>query len=195
MSRAAEVVLRVRAYGQQGVEFSLSGPKSYERRGKATWCSILALILSSGALLSSVKWGVSFPSLVLVLVLGLVLAALAFWVFQATGNVIVEESMLVVPALGVKLSKKRRNGAATSKFVDLEKICGVAVNEAITFSNVVYSLVLMVEGQSDMVLPFETFRPRVTVLQEIYQETKRLLFPNDNVRKMQLPREVAPQPW
>lgn len=41
------------------------------------------------------------------------------------------------------------------QFVDLDKICGVAVNEAITFSNVVYSLVLMVEGQSDMVLPFE----------------------------------------
>lgn len=39
--------------------------------------------------------------------------------------------------------------------MDVEKICGVAVNEAITFSNVVYSLVLMVEGQSDMVLPFE----------------------------------------
>jgi hypothetical protein len=83
--------------------------------------------------------------------------------------------MLVVPALGVKLSKRRRNGAVSSKvrlraewacssefncvwlwqFVDLEKICGVAVNEAITFSNVVYSLVIMVEGQSDMVLPFE----------------------------------------
>ena len=41
------------------------------------------------------------------------------------------------------------------QFVDLDKICGVAVNEAITFSNVVYSLVLMVDGQNDMVLPFE----------------------------------------
>ena len=39
--------------------------------------------------------------------------------------------------------------------MDLDKICGVAVNEAITFSSVVYSLVLMVEGQNDMVLPFE----------------------------------------
>ena len=39
--------------------------------------------------------------------------------------------------------------------MDLDKICGVAVNEAITFSNVMYSLVLMVEGQSDMVLPFK----------------------------------------
>ncbi|EGZ07438.1 hypothetical protein PHYSODRAFT_528725 [Phytophthora sojae] len=193
MSRADEVVLRVRAYGQQGVEFALSGPKSNERRGQATWWLISALVLSSGALLSSVEWGVSSPSSVLVL--GLVLAALAVWVFQATGNVIVEESMLVVPALGVKLSKKRRNGAVTSKFVDVEKICGVAVNEAITFSNVVYSLVLMVEGQSDMVLPFETFRPRVTMLQEIYQETKTLLFPNGGDRKMRLPREVAPKPW
>ncbi|KAG6616915.1 phosphatidylinositol n-acetylglucosaminyltransferase subunit h [Phytophthora cinnamomi] len=195
MSRADEVVLRVRAYGQQGVEFALSGPRSNERRGRATWWLILVLLLSSGGLLSAVEWGASPPSPVLMLALGLTLAALAFWVFRVAGNVVVEESLLVVPALGVKLSKKRRNGAVTSKFVDLEKICAVAVNEAITFSNVVYSLVLMVEGQSDMLLPFETFRPRVTVLQGIYQETKKLLFPDGSNRKMQLPREMAPKPW
>ncbi|UIZ22216.1 hypothetical protein KXD40_005239 [Peronospora effusa] len=80
------------------------------------------------------------------------------------------------------------------EFVDLDTICGVAVNEAITFSNVVYSLVLMVEGQSDMVLPFKTFRPRVTVLQDIYHETKLLLFPNGSDRKMCLPNDVAPRP-
>ncbi|KAF1775305.1 hypothetical protein GQ600_7552 [Phytophthora cactorum] len=33
MSRASEAVLHVRAYGRQGVEFALSGPKSYEKRG------------------------------------------------------------------------------------------------------------------------------------------------------------------
>ncbi|KAG7386528.1 hypothetical protein PHYPSEUDO_015538 [Phytophthora pseudosyringae] len=192
MSRADEVVLCVRAYGQQGVEFALSGPKSYEKRGSATWWLIVVLLLGSSGVLSTAEWGVSssYP-----LVLGLVLAALAAWIFQASGSVIVEESMLVVPALGVKLSKRRRSGAVSSKFVDLEKICGVAVNEAITFSNVVYSLVLMVEGQSDMVLPFETFRPRVALLQDIYQETKMLLFPSDSDRKMRLPDGVAPRPW
>ncbi|POM74359.1 Phosphatidylinositol glycan, class H [Phytophthora palmivora] len=191
MSGVDKVMLHVRAYGQQGVEFALSGPKSYEKRGSATWWLIGVLLVSSGAVLSTFEWGVSSPFRPL---LGLMVAALAVWIFQATGNVIVEEAMLVVPALGVKLSKKRRSGAVNSKFVDLDKICGVAVNEAITFSNVVYSLVLMVEGQSDMVLPFETFRPRVAVLQDIYQETKALLFPNGSDRKMRLPDDVAPRP-
>lgn len=142
-------------------------------------------------MLSTVEWGVSSSYRVLS---GLLLAALAAFIFQVTGKVIVEESMLVVPALGVKLSKRRRNGVVSSKFVYLDQICGVAVNEAITFSNVVYSLVLMIETQSDMVLPFEAFRPRVSVLQEIYQETKTLLFPNGSDRKMHLPHGVAPPP-
>ncbi|KAG1707962.1 hypothetical protein DVH05_024615 [Phytophthora capsici] len=189
MTRATEVALRVRAYGHQGVEFALSGPKSNEKRGSFTWWLIAVLLLSSGGVLSTVEWGVSSRGR---LVLGLLLIILATWIFQASGSVIVEESMLVVPALGVKLSKRRRSGAVSSKFVDLDKICGVAVNEAITFSDVVYSLVLMVEGQTDMVLPFETFRPRVAVLQGIYQETKALLFPNASDRKMHLPDGVAP---
>ncbi|ETI53353.1 hypothetical protein F441_03670 [Phytophthora nicotianae CJ01A1] len=190
MSPASEVVLRVRAYGQQNVEFALSGPASYENRGPSTWWLVVVLFFCSGGVLSTVEWGVSSSYRLL---LGLLLAVLATWVFQASGNVIVEESMLVVPALGVKLSKRRRNGAVSSKFVDLDKICGVAVNEAITFSNVVYSLVFMVEGQSEMMLPFETFRPRVVTLQEIYQDTKTLLFPHGSDRKMRLPEGIAPR--
>ncbi|KAL4146926.1 hypothetical protein PRNP1_010682 [Phytophthora ramorum] len=191
MPRAEDVVLRVRVYGQQGVDFALSGPKSYEKRGTSTWGLIAVFLFTCVGVLSTFKWGTSSPSR---LVVALLLAAVAAWVFQASGNVIVEEAMLVVPALGVKLSQRRRNGAVVSKFVDLEKICGVAVNEAISFSNVVYSLVLMVEGQNDMVLPFETFRPRVAVVQEIYQETKKLFFPNGSDRKMHLPTAVAAKP-
>ncbi|KAI9983036.1 hypothetical protein PInf_006953 [Phytophthora infestans] len=123
MSAASKVVLRVRAYGQRGIEFALSGPKSYEKRGSFTWWSTTILFISSGVVLSTVEWGVSSSYRVLS---GLLLAALAAFIFQVTGKVIVED-----------------------------QICGVAVNEAITFSNVVYSLVLMIETQSDMVLPFE----------------------------------------
>ncbi|KAI9910069.1 hypothetical protein PsorP6_010730 [Peronosclerospora sorghi] len=51
------------------------------------------------------------------------------------------------------------------QFVDLDVISGVAVTEAITFSNVVYSLVLMVEGQRDMEMPFEvSLQPHETML-------------------------------
>jgi hypothetical protein len=41
----------------------------------------------------------------------------------------------------------------------------------------------------------QTFRPRVAVLQEVYRETKKLLFPHNSDRKMRLPRHVAPKPW
>ncbi|KAI9916390.1 hypothetical protein PsorP6_018103 [Peronosclerospora sorghi] len=81
------------------------------------------------------------------------------------------------------------------QFVDLDVIAGVAVTEAITFSNVVYSLVLMVEGQRDMEVPFETFRPRIAVLQDIYLETRALLFPSGSDRTMRLPVDVSPRPW
>ncbi|CEG40788.1 phosphatidylinositol n-acetylglucosaminyltransferase subunit h [Plasmopara halstedii] len=189
MSQANEVVLRVRAYGQQGIEFSLYVLDSDERRWILTWWLIVILCLISGWVLKSVELGVSSPFRVL---LGLLLPALAVWLYQVSGSVIVEESMLVVPALGVKLSTRRRSGVVHSKFVDLETISGVAVNEAITFSSVVYSLVLMVEGQSEMVLPFQTFRPRVAVLQEVYLETVRLLFPDGTDLNMRLPEGVAP---
>ncbi|CAH0482134.1 unnamed protein product [Peronospora belbahrii] len=191
MARAHDVVLRVRAYGQQGVEFALSSPQYNDKRGIFTWWIIIALILSSIAVLSSIKWDVSSTFR---LFMGLVIGILVAFVFQASGSVVVEESMLVVPALGVRLTTRRRNGSIRSKFVDLDRICGVAVNEAITFSSVVYSLVLMVEGQHDMMLPFETFRPRVAVLQDIYQETQMLLFPDDSDRKMRLPDHVALRP-
>lgn len=191
MSRASDVVLHVRAYGQQGLEFALSVPKSDENRQTVTWWSIVVLGLSSGGVLLTAEWGVSSSYRILV---GLILATLAAWLYIVSGSVIVEESMLVVPALGVKLSKKRRSGAVNSTFVDIQTICGVAVNEAITFSSVVYSLVLMVKGQSDMVLPFQTFRPRVAVLQEIYLMTRTLLFPDGCDRTMRLPDGVAPRP-
>jgi hypothetical protein len=87
MPRAEEVELRVRAYGQQGVEFALSGPKSYEKRSSATWFLIGVLLIGSSGVLSAVEWGVSSPWLVLA---SLVLAALAAWIFQASGNIVVE---------------------------------------------------------------------------------------------------------
>lgn len=182
-----EVGLRVRAYGQ-GVEFALCGVEDGSGRGSGTWWSIAVMLTCAGALLMPQLSGVSSP------VLGLVLLVVAGWIFMASGNVIVEESMLVMPSLGVKLSRRRRNGKVTSRFVDQDQICGVAVNEAITFSNVVYSLVLMVKGEDKMVLPYQTFRPRVAVLQEIYSETKKLLFPEHGDRRMHLPEEVAPAP-
>ena len=82
------MVLRVRAYGQQGLEFALSRATINERIDTSIYVLISALILSSGGLLSSVKWDM-IPSTRLWVGL-LLLALVVAWIIQATGSVIVE---------------------------------------------------------------------------------------------------------
>ena len=88
MPRGDKVVLRVRAYGQQGLEFALSRATINERIDTSIYVLISALILSSGGLLSSVKWDM-IPSTRLWVGL-LLLALVVAWIIQATGSVIVE---------------------------------------------------------------------------------------------------------
>ncbi|TYZ64409.1 hypothetical protein PybrP1_007708 [[Pythium] brassicae (nom. inval.)] len=108
---------------------------------------------------------------------------------------VVEESLLLVPSLGVKLSTRRRNGAVSVRFLDQSDICAVILNEAIVFNDVVYYLAFMVEGQDSMVLAYEAFRPRVAVLQQIFCEVKGALFPDNDgdgaTRRMRLPSSIA----
>lgn len=88
MPQRDKVVLRVRAYGQEGLEFALSGVNISEKRYTAIYCLISAFILVVGGLLSSVKWGV-IPSARLFVGL-LLLTFSAAWMAKATGSVIVE---------------------------------------------------------------------------------------------------------
>ena len=84
MAQADKVVLRVRTYGQQGVEFALSGPKWNRNRGTSIWWLISVLLLSSGSALSSIEWSV--PRLIV----GLLLAVVAAFIYYASESIIVE---------------------------------------------------------------------------------------------------------
>ncbi|RLN87153.1 hypothetical protein BBJ28_00023668 [Nothophytophthora sp. Chile5] len=144
MPRADEVDLRVRAYGQRGLEFALRRSDYEQGRAWAARCGVLALLLAASGVLLAWERRPSRSAHALLL-LGLALVALAIWIYQASGAVVVEgasyrvhhdrlplcmltvygergytwmdltEAMLVVPALGVKLSKRRRNGATSSE--------------------------------------------------------------------------------
>jgi hypothetical protein len=70
------------------------------------------------------------------------------------------ESVLVVPSLGVQLSRRTRNGATTQRFIDASDISAVVVNEGFVFSDVVYYIAFMVHSKGEMVLAFEVGRDR-----------------------------------
>ncbi|ETV93983.1 hypothetical protein, variant 1 [Aphanomyces invadans] len=71
---------------------------------------------------------------------------------------VVEESLLVIPQIGVQLRKKQRNGHETFMFIEATRIKAVVINEAISFSDVIYYLAFLVEDEHKMVLAFEVCR-------------------------------------
>ncbi|KAF1315800.1 Phosphatidylinositol n-acetylglucosaminyltransferase subunit h, partial [Globisporangium splendens] len=193
MARSGQVDLRVEVFGNDAVEFCLHRPgadataASHRSRlsSFALWCLSLVSVYTWRA------WHWRNAGYV-----ACATTLLALLLFHSSGAAIIEESVLVVPSLGVKLIRKRRNGSRTvkvrsydSSFIDRSDICAVVVNEAITFSDVVYSVAFMVEDQASMVLAFETFRPRVAVVQQIFRELKTMLFPNGT--KMRLPSSLV----
>ncbi|OQR91295.1 hypothetical protein THRCLA_09046 [Thraustotheca clavata] len=96
------------------------------------------------------------------------------------GGKIVEESVLVIPQIGVQLRKKQQNGNEKFMFLEAKCINAVVINEAITFADVIYYMAFLVQNESKMILAFETFRPRVNALEKIFLGTKALLFPDDS---------------
>ncbi|KAF0712869.1 hypothetical protein AaE_011937 [Aphanomyces astaci] len=108
----------------------------------------------------------------------------ALYVKTSFATTVVEESLLVIPQIGVQLRKKQRNGHETFMFIEATCIKAVVINEAISFSDVIYYLAFLVENERKMVLAFETFCPRIVALQKIYRGTKQLLFPDDTKMTM-----------
>ncbi|OQR97235.1 hypothetical protein ACHHYP_12339 [Achlya hypogyna] len=100
------------------------------------------------------------------------------------GGTIVEESVLVIPEIGVQLRKKRRNGSEKFMFIEAKCIRAVVINEAITFADVIYYMAFLVQNEPKMILAFESFRPRVAALHKIFAGTKTLLFPDDSKMTM-----------
>ncbi|EQC30024.1 hypothetical protein SDRG_12304 [Saprolegnia diclina VS20] len=100
------------------------------------------------------------------------------------GGTVVEESVLVIPEIGVQLRKKRRNGSEKFMFIEAKCIRAVVINEAITFADVIYYMAFLVQNEPKMILAFESFRPRVHALQKVFLGTKGLLFPDDSKMTM-----------
>ncbi|CAM9856141.1 unnamed protein product [Discosporangium mesarthrocarpum] len=109
-----------------------------------------------------------------ILGLGIVLVCL-LWSFQHR-LIVKEESLLVIPDLGVQIATKYADGRETTQFLDRAKIKEVLINEGITMQRVIFYMAFIVVGQDEMVVPFNNLKPRLDVLAEIYRGTRALIF-------------------
>ncbi|PKS09747.1 hypothetical protein jhhlp_004368 [Lomentospora prolificans] len=103
-------------------------------------------------------------------VLVVVAAALAF---SSVRRIYTTESVLVLRGLGIQ-TRPSEGGAA--RFIPTELIRDVLVNEVFVGFGVRYCLVVVVEGEEDMVVLFPKLKPRKDVVLKVWRGIRTCLF-------------------
>ncbi|KAI1322711.1 GPI-GlcNAc transferase complex, PIG-H component-domain-containing protein [Xylariaceae sp. FL0255] len=105
------------------------------------------------------------------------------------------ESLLVLRGLGIQTSSSTSlpflppflssgwgssgigsGGGARRRFIPTQKIRDVLINEAFVGFGVVYCLVIIVEGESDVVVVFPRLRPRRDVVEQVWRGVRECLY-------------------
>ncbi|KAK1253855.1 hypothetical protein MKX07_001932 [Trichoderma sp. CBMAI-0711] len=123
----------------------------------------------AGTLLARIAASVSLPVL-------LPVAAAVFYALSL--RVHKEESLLVLRGLGVQTSESPATylaGAAT-RFIPTEKIQDILVNEAFLGFEVRYYLVVVVEGEENVVVVFPGLLPRRKIVETVWRGVRECLY-------------------
>ena len=86
------------------------------------------------------------------LAIALLLPLLASWLWRR--STVLEESVTVVRDLGVHLETRFVSGSLESRFLDMQKIQDVVLNEGISMHRIVFYLAFLVKGHDKMVVVF-----------------------------------------
>ena len=99
---------------------------------------------------------------------------------RAAASCVVSETLLVMRHVGVQLSTRRLLGAATVRFLDLERVTQVIVNEAVTVHDIFYYLCFRYNSGGGVgggvVLVYPELKPGLPILQRVYTEVHELIF-------------------
>ncbi|KAF4955049.1 hypothetical protein FGADI_4794 [Fusarium gaditjirri] len=101
---------------------------------------------------------------------------IALWLSSRRGYA--SESILVMRGLGVQTSESPGSylaGTAT-RFIPTEKIQDILVNEAFLGFEVIYYLIVIVEGEDDVVVVFPGLLPRRKIVEEVWRGVRRCLY-------------------
>lgn len=123
----------------------------------------------SGKLLAGIAASVTLP--VLVPVAAAVFYALSLRVHK-------EESLLVLRGLGVQTSESPATylASAATRFIPTEKIQDILVNEAFRGFEVRYYLVVVVEGEEDVVVVFPGLLPKRKIVETVWRGLRECLY-------------------
>jgi len=88
------------------------------------------------------------------------------------------ESLLVLRGLGIQTSTSSATylSSATTRFIPTEKIQDILVNEAFRGFEVRYYLVIVVEGEEEVVVVFPRLLPRRGVVETVWRGARGVLF-------------------
>ncbi|CAJ2511668.1 Uu.00g072930.m01.CDS01 [Anthostomella pinea] len=108
----------------------------------------------------------------------LVPAAVA-WLYTLTLRIHTEERLLVLRGLGVQASSTKDTllgGGATTRFIPADKIQDVVINEAFRGFRPISYLVVVVEGEADVVVVFPKLLPHKRVVEQVWRGVKDCLY-------------------
>ncbi|TGJ87258.1 hypothetical protein E0Z10_g1541 [Xylaria hypoxylon] len=106
-------------------------------------------------------------------------AACAIALYALTRRLYTEESLLVLRGLGIQTSSSKGNilaGRATTRFIPTAKIQDVLVNEAFLGFEARHYLVVVVDGEPDVVVVFPKLLPRAEVIERVWRGVRECLY-------------------
>lgn len=110
--------------------------------------------------------------------LTVLLPAAAIIFYGLSIRVYSQESLLVMRGLGVQTSESPKSylaGTAT-RFIPTEKIQDILINEAFRGFEVRYYLVVVVEGEDDLVVVFPGLLPRRAIVESVWRGARECLY-------------------
>ncbi|KAK0107846.1 hypothetical protein ONS96_003636 [Cadophora gregata f. sp. sojae] len=102
------------------------------------------------------------------------------------------ESLLVLRGLGIQTSSSSNTylSSSTTRFIPTEKIQDILVNEAFRGFEVRYYLVVVVEGEEEVVVVFPRLLPRRDIVERVWRGCRACLFEGKKEREREREREV-----
>lgn len=103
-------------------------------------------------------------------------AAVAFYILSL--RVYARESLLVLRGLGVQTSESPATylTSPATRFIPTEKIQDIFINEAFRGFEVRYYLVVVVEGEDDVVVVFPGLLPRRKIVETVWRGVRKCLY-------------------
>jgi hypothetical protein len=104
---------------------------------------------------------------------------------NAATNIATEESLTVLRGLGIQTSTTSSTylQTPTTRFIPTTSIQDIFIHEAFKGFEVRFYLVIVVEGEEDVVVVFPKLLPRRAILEEVWRGARKCLWEGKDERK------------